>query len=70
MAISNCPRCEKSQFELVHQDNIKGANQPMYFVQCASCGTVVGVTDFYDTPALLEKIAKKVGIPDLLEKGY
>jgi len=59
-----------SQFELVLQDHIRGANQPMYFVQCASCGTVVGVTDFYDTPALLQKIAKKVGIPDLLEKSY
>jgi hypothetical protein len=66
MTVSKCPRCEKSQFELVRQDHIRGANQPMYFVQCVSCNTVVGVTDFYDTATLLEKIAKKVGIPDLL----
>ena len=54
------------QFELVRQDHIRGANQPMYFVQCASCGTVVGVTDFYDTASLLDKIAQKIGILDLL----
>lgn len=66
MAVSKCPRCGKSQFEAVRQDHIRGSNQKMYFVQCAECGTVVGVTDFYDTAALLEKIAKKVGIPDLL----
>jgi len=68
MAISKCPRgCDNAQFELVRQDHIKGANQPMCFVQCTSCNTVIGVTDFYDTAKLLEKIARKVGIPDLLD---
>jgi predicted nucleic-acid-binding Zn-ribbon protein len=67
MSTSKCPKCERTQFELIRPDHIKGANQPMYFVQCVNCNTVVGVTEFYDTAALLEKIAKKIGIPDLLD---
>jgi predicted nucleic-acid-binding Zn-ribbon protein len=66
MPTSKCPKCQAAQFELTRQDHIKGANQPMYFIQCVSCNTVVGVTEFYDTAALLDKIAKKIGIPDLL----
>jgi hypothetical protein len=31
------------------------------FVQCASCGAVVGVTDYFTTAYLLESLAKKMG---------
>ena len=30
--------------------------------ECASCGTVVGVTDFYNIPDLMGKFAKKLGV--------
>ena len=29
-------------------------------LQCSKCGSVVGVTDFLHTPALLEKLEKKI----------
>lgn len=62
MASSKCPKCDGSIFELALKDNIKGANFKMYFVQCASCGTVIGVADYLDTASLLDKIAKKLGV--------
>ena len=31
------------------------------FIQCVACGTVVGTTDFYNVPSLLEKLALKLG---------
>jgi predicted nucleic-acid-binding Zn-ribbon protein len=64
MPASKCPKCQTTQFELVRQDHI--GNHPMYFVQCKQCNTVVGVTEFYDTATLLNKIARKWGINDLL----
>ena len=39
----------------------KGAQYKVSFIQCASCGAVVGTTDYYNVPFLLEKIAKKLG---------
>ena len=32
------------------------------FIQCASCGAVVGVTEYLNVPVLFEKIAKKLGV--------
>lgn len=61
MAISKCPKCESPRFELKEAGNISGSNLKMYFIQCSSCGSVVGVVDYYDTASLLEKIAKKMG---------
>ena len=42
MAISKCPKCECTRFEL-KEANINGSAYRMYFVQCSSCGAVVGV---------------------------
>jgi uncharacterized Zn finger protein len=68
MASSKCPKCEdkNSTFELVLKENIRGTNKKMYFVQCVACGTVVGVTDYFDIPAILERFANKLNI-DLLD---
>ncbi len=32
------------------------------YVQCFSCGAVVGVVDYFDTATMLDKIAKKIGV--------
>jgi Fe2+ or Zn2+ uptake regulation protein len=38
-----------------------GSKYKVMFVQCSSCGAVVGVVDYYNIPGLLEKIAAKLG---------
>jgi hypothetical protein len=32
------------------------------FVQCTGCGGVVGVTEFYNTGVLIQKLAKALGV--------
>jgi uncharacterized Zn finger protein len=65
MATSKCPSCENTTFEIV-----AGVfNPPSYklnFVQCASCGTVVGVTDFTNVSAVLD--AQNRAIKQIAEK--
>ena len=55
MAQSTCPKCESHRFELKLNEP-SGSAYKFYFIQCASCGAVVGTTDYYNTGALLEKI--------------
>jgi hypothetical protein len=38
-----------------------GLELKLNFVQCASCGGVVGVTDFYNIGTLIRTLAKKMG---------
>ena len=61
MAMSRCSKCENSSFEL-KEAAPRGSLYKFMFIQCASCGTVVGVADYYNVPALLGKIAKRLGI--------
>jgi uncharacterized Zn finger protein len=61
MAKSICPKCAHDQFELVESDSVKDSKFKIMFIQCQQCGTVVGNTDFYNIPSLLEKIAQKLG---------
>ncbi|EAY0927120.1 hypothetical protein CBJ89_001975 [Salmonella enterica subsp. enterica serovar Essen] len=61
MATSTCPTCKSTRFEIVKKSDVKNATFMIYFVQCASCGAVVGT---YDARALTltDEIAKKLGI--------
>ena len=62
MAIPTCSQCEETKFELVLQQP-QDAKHTFNFVQCASCGTVVGVLDERTTiEAMLRRIAEKVGV--------
>lgn len=61
MATSSCPKCGNHSFEL--KENFPdGSKFKVNFIQCRSCGTVVGLTDYYNVPSLLEKIAEKIGV--------
>ena len=60
MAVSKCPQCEGNEFELKAVVP-KGSRFKLSLVQCAHCGAVVGVTDYYNTASLLEKIAERLG---------
>lgn len=66
MATSKCPKCESTSFELKASDStgrnvIDGTVYAYAFIQCRSCGAVVGVVDGHHVPSLLEKIAAKLG---------
>lgn len=44
MAKSRCPHCQHTSFELKPAP-VKNSVYQLYFIQCADCGTVIGVTD-------------------------
>lgn len=37
-----------------------GSNFKMSFIQCAACGGVVGVTDFFDTGTQIKKVLSAI----------
>ncbi len=61
MAQSTCVKCGNHRFETAETEP-KGSAFKLVFVQCSSCGGVVGVTEYYNTGSMLEKIAEKVGV--------
>ncbi len=62
MALSSkCPCCPSTSFESVIETP-KNSNFKLQFVRCSSCRTVVGVLDYYNIGAMLEKLAKKLGV--------
>jgi uncharacterized Zn finger protein len=46
MAVSKCTGCGGGKFELVLKEP-KGSQMQINFVQCASCGVVVGTMDYF-----------------------
>ena len=65
MAISRCVKCGHTDFEMSEAEP-NGSNVKVFFVQCAACGGVVGVTDYCNTALTLEKLAMKLGVGSLL----
>jgi heterodisulfide reductase subunit A-like polyferredoxin len=64
--ISKCPNCPAlNNFEAVA---IEVRNFPVQLtsIQCAACGAVVGIMDRYSISDLINKLAKKRNIHDLL----
>jgi len=61
MARSTCPKCDSNRFEMAEAEP-DGSRIKIMFIQCSSCGAVVGTTNFYETASLLEKIANKMGV--------
>jgi hypothetical protein len=61
MAMSTCIKCGHHGFELKEVEP-KGSNFKFYFVQCSSCGGVVGVVNRSHLPTMLRKIGAKLGV--------
>ena len=61
MAVSTCVKCGSSSFEMV-EPKIKTAAYRLYFIQCASCGGVVGVQEFNNITATLEHLFKQLNL--------
>lgn len=61
MANSTCVKCGSTSFEIM-ENSPSGSNFKFMFVQCSSCGGVVGVMDYYNIGKLLEILGKKLGV--------
>jgi len=44
---SKCPKCGNSFFK-VEENSPQDSNYKFIFIQCSSCHSVVGVTDYYN----------------------
>lgn len=53
MSKSACPKCGRHSFEMVERGDIKNLLVTALFIQCSSCGTVVGVMDYLDAATYL-----------------
>jgi len=61
MAQSTCIKCGSTTFEIVEKEP-NHSNFKYFFVQCAKCGGVVGVQEFYNAGSILTKIAKALKV--------
>jgi hypothetical protein len=61
MALPTCVKCGQHQFE-VREVEPNDSNFKLNFVQCGSCGGVVGVMDYSNIGSLLEALAQKLGV--------
>ena len=61
MVMSTCTKCGGNSFEIVESEP-SGTNFKYSYVQCSSCGGVIGVMDYYNIGEMLDKIHKKLGI--------
>lgn len=61
MAMSTCVKCGSTSFE-VREHTPYQSNFVLNFVQCRSCGGVVGVLDYYNIGQLIHDLARKLGV--------
>jgi hydrogenase maturation factor HypF (carbamoyltransferase family) len=60
MAKSTCVKCDGKKFEMVDYEPAK-SRFGYSFVQCATCGGVVGVVDAFNLVGMLQTLGKKLG---------
>jgi hypothetical protein len=61
MATSTCIKCGGTRFELKTND-ILGSNFMINFIQCSSCGGVVGAMDYFAVGVYVKAIAEHLKI--------
>ncbi len=61
MASSTCIKCGSTRFE-IKENSPTGSRFKIMFVQCNSCGGVVGIMDYYNIGQLIHDLAKKLNI--------
>lgn len=59
MAYSTCPKCTSTSFE-VKEAEPRGSSYKLIFVQCSSCGAVVGTMPYYDAGVLAKDNQEKL----------
>ncbi|WP_336916689.1 hypothetical protein [Acinetobacter modestus] len=60
MARSKCGSCNSTSFELLEKSDVKGSAYPVAFIQCSSCGAVVGVLEEKNSEWLFSQLRKKI----------
>lgn len=58
---SKCPKCERTFFELA-EDAPTDSKYKIYYIRCSSCKTIVGTESYFNTAAVLENLAKSLGV--------
>lgn len=61
---STCVKCGGTSFETKEVEP-RNSRYKLIFVQCSSCGGVVGVTEFFNIGSMLQTLAKKMGLGSL-----
>ena len=61
MATPKCPKCNGARFEM-QEVAVKDANFRHLFINCASCGCVVGTHEYFNVVAKLGELAQKLGV--------
>lgn len=61
VATSTCPKCDSHRFEVKLLEPI-GAQYKFHAVQCAACGAVVGVTEYFNIGARIGDLAKGLNV--------
>ncbi len=62
LATSKCAQCKSTTFEVVITEPAK-SNFKLLFVQCAACGSVVGVLDFMNIGTMIhdqDQVLKRI----------
>ena len=62
MAMSTCTKCGKTQFE-VKEVSPGESNFTLNFIQCTSCGGVIGVIDYFNIGELIHQLAEELNVP-------
>ena len=57
--MTKCPKCGGYSFK-VQETAPSGSNFKLYFIQCSSCDTPVGITEYYNSGAMIEKVQSKL----------
>lgn len=56
---TKCVKCEGGSFKL-QEIEAQGARYKLYAIQCISCSTAFGITEYYDAGNLLKKQEKDI----------
>ena len=59
MATSTCIKCGNHSFQIA-ENSPSGAAFKLMFVQCSSCGGVVGIQDYFNIGTLLQDQEKQI----------
>ena len=62
MAMSTCTKCGNTQFE-VKEVSPGESNFKFNFIQCTSCGGVIGVLDYFNIGELIHQLAEELKVP-------
>ena len=57
--MSTCTKCGNHYFK-VEKNEPAASNFIVYFVQCSSCGSPIGVLEYANSAALLEGLEEKI----------